>query len=126
MKPLFVVSLTAFQYCHMTVYSYVWVDCVSRIVYVCVVVRSVFVNVCVFVSVCFCVCACVSCVHVCVCVFVCECCPFQFNSPVTFLVAMPSLPSDLLILLNYKMATRVGYGGTTGIWNHLILRMKND
>ena len=58
-------SLTGFQYCHMAVILLCLVDCVSRIVYVCVVVTSVFVNVCVFVCVCVIMCVCV-CVCVCV------------------------------------------------------------
>ena len=54
-KPLFVILLAGFQYCHMSFYSYVWV---SRIMYVCVVMRSVFVCLCVCVGLCVCVCVC--------------------------------------------------------------------
>ena len=58
------------QYCHMSACLLnVWVDCGSRIVYVWVVVRSIFSCECVF-MVCVCVCLCV---RACICVRMCEC-----------------------------------------------------
>ena len=75
-KPLFVISLTGCSIRHMSACLLnVWVDCGSRIVYVWVVVRSIFSCECVFmVCVCLCVRACI-CVRMCecVCVSVCVC-----------------------------------------------------